>query len=108
MARASTAPAAIPTPFRQIALMACPPPGARRPRMRSAPRHSAREALYAGAAEKACERQEKAPGRDAGGASGSHRPDDQAAVVAAEAEAVGDGPADAHLAGRVGHVVQVA
>ena len=34
--------------------------------------------------------------------------DDQAAVVAAEAEAVGDGAADAHLAGRVGHVVEVA
>ena len=36
------------------------------------------------------------------------RADDQAAVVAAEAEAVGDGVADAGLAGAVGDVVEVA
>src|SRR5262245_15238406 len=36
------------------------------------------------------------------------RTDDQAAIMAAEAEAVGDGPPDRHLACGIGHVVQVA
>src|SRR5262249_34655673 len=34
--------------------------------------------------------------------------DDERAVVAAEAETVGDGAADAHLAGGVGDVIEVA
>src|SRR5262249_9858185 len=36
------------------------------------------------------------------------RADDEAAIVAAEAEAVGDRPANAHLAGTVRHIVEVA
>src|SRR5579859_6189310 len=36
------------------------------------------------------------------------RPDDHAAVVAAEAEAVGDGPPYPHLARRVRHVIEIA
>ena len=47
-------------------------------------------------------------GLPASGGVKSNRPDDQAAIMAAEAEAVGDGPANAGLAGGVGDVIQVA